>query len=587
MNATYLQSLETSSAAARRLPAVDTWTQPTTHPRARAESPADTEGRRDARHCRHATAHRGAAENATHSPIPDHIPEHVGDEIERTIDPGPSASDGLGRARRHGHALVVGGSIAGLLAARVLSDHFAQVTIVERDWFPDGPEFRAGVPQSRHVHGLLGRGQALMESLFPGLIAELTDAGAAMLAWPADLLQLGLAGWSRRFRTNLTALTLSRHLLEWTIRRRVAALERVRFVTATEVVGLLASPDRRTVRGVRLRRRVRAAPGVTAVPGNEELAADLVVDASGRDSRASRWLEALGYQAPRESRVDAFVGYATRLYRPPGSFAADWRAILMRGIAPRDPRIGLLVPIEGDRWLVTLGGYARAYPPTDDAGFLAFARSLRSRVLYDAISDADPLTPIYAYQRTGNLLRHYDGLARWPERFVVTGDAVCAFNPIYAQGMSVAALDAAALDACLREHWRGAPDRDLSGFARLFQQRLGKVVAGAWLMATGADLRFPTTEGKRPKPTARLFQKYIDRVIAVATEDPHVFEAFMEVNNMLAPPTRLFRPDILPRVLAGLREAPLIEPPAWQAAGPETTLGDQLATQAAPASTPV
>jgi 2-polyprenyl-6-methoxyphenol hydroxylase-like FAD-dependent oxidoreductase len=563
---------------------MDTWTRPTTHARARAESTANTNGRRDARH---ATAPSGAADNATPSPIPDLIPEHTGDDIEHTIDPLPSASDGRGRARKDGHALVIGGSIAGLLAARVLSDHFAQVTIVERDWFPDGPEFRAGVPQSRHVHALLGRGQALMERLFPGLIAELTDAGAAVLAWPADLLSLGPAGWSRRFPTSVTALTLSRHLLEWTIRRRVAALERVRFVTASEVIGLLAGPDRRAVCGVWLRRRVRAAPGVTAVPGDEELAADLVVDASGRGSHASRWLEALGYQAPRESRVDPFVGYATRLYRAPGSFAADWRAILLRGVAPRDPRIGLLIPIEGDRWLVTLGGYARAYPPTDDDGFLAYARSLRSRVLYDAIKNAEPLTPIYGYQRTGNLLRHYDGLARWPERFVVTGDAVCAFNPIYAQGMTVAALDAAELDACLREPWRGAPDGDLSGFARLFQQRLGKGVAGPWLIATSADFRFPTTEGGRPKPTARLVQKYIDRVIAVATEDPHVFEAFMEVNNMLAPPTRLFRPDILPRVLAGLREPPLIEPPARQAAGPETTLGDQLAAQAAPASTPV
>src|SRR5262249_26746522 len=157
------------------------------------------------------------------------------------------------------------------------------------------------------------RGQALMERVFPGLIAELTGAGAAVLAWPADLLWLGPAGWSRRFPTSATALTLSPHLLEWTIRRRVAALGGVRLAGAREVIGRLASPDRRAVRGVRLRRRVRAGPGVAAVPGDEELAADLVVDASGRDSHASRWLAALGYPAPRESRVNAFVGYATRL----------------------------------------------------------------------------------------------------------------------------------------------------------------------------------------------------------------------------------------------------------------------------------
>jgi hypothetical protein len=228
--------------------------------------------------------------------------------------------------------------------------------------------------------------------------------------------------------------------------------------------------------------------------------------------------------------------------------------------------VGLLLPIEGERWIVTLVGYARDYPPTDEDGYLAYARSLRSRVIYEAIKDAEPVTPIYGYLKTDNVLRHYDRLARWPERFVVTGDAVCAFNPVYGQGMTVAAIEAAQLESCLREQRRLAPNGDLTGLARRVQARLGEGVKGPWLLATGADLRYPTTEGRRPSPTARLIQKYIDRVMAVTSEDPGVFAAFWEVVNMQAPPTRLFRPAVLRRVLAGLREAPLIEPPARQIA---------------------
>jgi len=323
-----------------------------------------------------------------------------------------------------GHALVVGGSMAGLLAARVLADHFERVTVVDRDRYPKGPEFRAGVPQSRHLHALLGRGQELLEGMFPGLVAELTAAGAVTIAWPAEALSLAPAGWTRRFPTSVTVLSLTRPLLEWAVRRRVAALGRVRFAEGTEAVGLLADPDRRAVIGARL--RDRGQPDGPAA----ELAAELVVDASGRDSRAPRWLEELGYGAPPETRVNAFLGYATRYYRPPPGFAADWRALYLRGVPPRHPRGGALFPVEGDRWMVTLGGYGRDYPPTDEAGFLAYACSLRSRVLYDAIKEAEPLTPVHGYRRTDNQLRHYDRLARWPERFVVTGDAVCAFNPV-------------------------------------------------------------------------------------------------------------------------------------------------------------
>jgi 2-polyprenyl-6-methoxyphenol hydroxylase-like FAD-dependent oxidoreductase len=482
-----------------------------------------------------------------------------------------------------GHALVIGGSMAGLLAARVLADHFARVTIVERDCFPVGPAYRPGVPQSRHVHGLLARGERLLEGWFPGLTDELTEAGAQTLAAPTDLLWLVDAGWVRRFPSSVTGVTMSRHLLEWAIRRRVAALRGVRFVEAAEAIGLLADPNGDAVRGIRFRRR--GEPGGSrpdlSQEAEEELEADLVVDASGRDSKAPRWLEALGYEAPKETQVNAYLGYATRFYRPPESHKADWRGLMIGAVAPDLPRGGMLMPVEGNQWIVGLSGYGRDYPPTDEAGFLEYARSLRSRVIYDAIKDAEPLTPIHGYQRTSNQLRHFDRLDRWPERFVVTGDAVCAFNPVYGQGMTVAALDAATLDACLRQQRGRTRAANPSGLALAVQKQLGETVKGPWLIATGADLRFPTTEGGRTGLSSRLIQRYIDRVVAVTTEDPAVFEAFFEVVNMLAKPTALFRPSILRRVLDGLREPSLVEPPT---ADMLTTSGERVAARIARAA---
>ncbi len=201
------------------------------------------------------------------------------------------------------HAIVIGGSIAGLVTARVLANYFNRVTIVERDRFPDKPEFRKGVPQSRHLHALLERGQVLLENLFPGLGAELTAAGALNLEMPGDVLLLSPAGWHRRFRPGLKFLCCSRELIEWSIRRRLAAINTVLFLEEHDVIGLLANPDRTCVTGIQFRARNDNAFGDL-----KELQATLVVDASGRNSRAPEWLQALGYSKPQETTINSFVG---------------------------------------------------------------------------------------------------------------------------------------------------------------------------------------------------------------------------------------------------------------------------------------
>ena len=456
------------------------------------------------------------------------------------------------------HAIVIGGSMAGLLAARVLSDHFDQVTIVERDRLPDGPAFRPGVPQSRHAHALLTGCLHLLEQLFPGLGAELDASGAVSGEVPGGALWLTSAGWCRRFRPGLPGLCLSRELLEWHVRRRLMDREgTVRFREEAEVTGLLPSQDRKAVVGVRLRPRGR---GHLSAVDMEELRAELVIDASGRSSQTPSWLEALGYPAPQETHINSFLGYASRYYARPHCSQRDWKVMYIMA-APGAPRGGLILPIEGDRWLVTLAGYGEDYPPTDEDGFLAFARSLRSQVLYEAIKDAEPLSGITGNRHSENRLRHYERVPRRPEGLLVLGDAACAFNPVYGQGMTMAACAATVLDDCLWEQDGRCPSGELKGLAKRFQRRLARSQATAWLMATGEDLRYPTTTGAKPTLSTRLIHRYMDRVIHVSTQNRTVSRVFFEVLNMVTPSTALFRPDVLIPVLLEGGRPRLTEPP--------------------------
>lgn len=441
--------------------------------------------------------------------------------------------------------------MAGLLAARVLADYFETVTIVERDYLPATCQPRRGVPQSYQVHVLLVQGQRILEQLFPGLEAELTAAGAATIDWTSDCAMFGFGGWEPRFKSGLITRTCSRNFLEWSVRNRLAAYSNIRFQENSQVVGLLSNPDQTRVTGVRVHPNYRAQERSVA---ETALTANLVVDASGRNSQASQWLEALGYPVLQETVINSFVGYASRWYqRSDISIAdadADGQSLLVWSKPPNSSRAGMLYPIEGERCIVTLTGVGRDYPPTDEAGFLEFARSLRTPSLYEAIKNAQPLSPIYSYRRTENRLRHYERLSRYPEGFVALGDAACAFNPIYGQGMTVAAMGAVALAQCLAE--QNQQGNELAGLTRRFHQQLAKVNGIAWMMATSEDLRWSTTEGSQPSIINRLMQWYIDRVRSVTINNPKALEAFLEVLHLVKPPTTLFQPNILASVLKQL-----------------------------------
>jgi 2-polyprenyl-6-methoxyphenol hydroxylase-like FAD-dependent oxidoreductase len=444
------------------------------------------------------------------------------------------------------HAVVIGASLAGLLAAHRLAEHFERVTIVERDQLPEQPELRSGVPQARHIHVLLARGQRLLAQWFPGLDDELAAAGASRIDWAADCRWFNFGSWKPRFTSGLTSSICSRELLEWTIRRRVAASSRIRWLTRCDVTGLLTDERQTRVTGVRLRARAGELNDPAEADG---LPADLVVNTSGRDSRAAEWLAALGYPTPPETRINSFLGYASCYYRRPGGWQADWKAMVLAATPPRSSRGAVLAPLEGDRWLVTLAGGARDYPPTDPAGFMDFARSLPAPLLYQTIQNAEPLTTIAGYRRTENLRRHYEKLPRFLEGLVALGDAVCAFNPVYGQGMTVAALGAQALDECLQQQRRRRPDGDLAGLAEQFHRQLGRVVALPWLLATGEDFRYPTTEGGPPSLATRVMRPYLDRVLLSARDNPNAHRAFLEVVHLVRPPSILFNLNVLAPVL--------------------------------------
>jgi 2-polyprenyl-6-methoxyphenol hydroxylase-like FAD-dependent oxidoreductase len=434
------------------------------------------------------------------------------------------------------HAIVIGGSIAGLLAARALSDHFDRVTVIERDALPDKGDFRAGVPQARHLHTLLVRGQHIMEHLFPGFTQDLMDVGAPTALWGKDNAFYTTGGWTPEFDSGIVGNICGRAELEWLVRRRVYAVQNIAFLTECEVHGLLADQAGTAVSGVVVESR--------ADHSRENLSADLVVDASGRGSQAAEWLSQLGYDAPQETVIDAHCGYATRWYERPAH--ADKVAL---GIQPRPKeglyRGGALLEVEGKRWVVTLLGANRDYPPTDEAGFLEFARTLPSPVIYEAIKDAKPISGIRGYQRLENCWRHYERLSRRPENFIVMGDAACALNPIYGQGMSSAALQAEMLGELLRT-WRGG---GLDGFAAQFQKRLATIMQGPWMISTAEDLRYPDVTGAKPNLVTRLSNRYFDLMALAMPYDKVVTTAFFETMNMLRPPTSTMRPAVALRVL--------------------------------------
>jgi 2-polyprenyl-6-methoxyphenol hydroxylase-like FAD-dependent oxidoreductase len=439
------------------------------------------------------------------------------------------------------HAVVIGGSLAGLLSANALTPSFDRVTVLERDTLPLEPNHRAGVPQARHVHTLLIGGHRAIEAQLPGFDAALASCGAPRIDWPQDALVHSQYGWWPRYRSDLVSRFASRDLIEHTIRAMVRENPRISILERTDAVGLIGTADR--IEGVRSRARDGHVSEATV-----EHRADLVVDASGRSSKLNAWLEAVGCQIPADTTVDAHVGYASRLYRPPAGHDPGWKLLLVRNPMP-GTRGGGIYSIDAERWIVTLGGFAGDMPPLEDDGFLGFARSLGVPHLADALESAEPLSEVVGYRRTLNVLHHFDRAKRWPVGLVALGDAVCGFDPVYAQGMSVAARGAQLLGSMVgsTRHTELGPR---------FQASLAAMIRDPWDLAVQEDLRYSGTESTIPRTRLLATRAwYGDRVLRAVVHEPDVHRAFVEVLHLLRPASDLARPGIAARVLRPRRSS--------------------------------
>jgi 2-polyprenyl-6-methoxyphenol hydroxylase-like FAD-dependent oxidoreductase len=429
-------------------------------------------------------------------------------------------------------AVVVGASMGGLLAARILSESFADVVVVEHDLLPVPGVSRRGVPQGRHAHWMLARGWATLEQLLPGLTRDLIERGA-----PTCDIQRDMRWYNDGTRlcpspSNFVGLLSSRPLLEGCIRSRTANHPNVQILEATDAVGLIARGPRVT--------------GVHVVPWgtngtSRPVPADLVVDATGRGTQSLRWLDALGMPRPEEEEVRIAVTYTTRLYRRRAEhLEGDLGEVVGPTVA--NPRMAAILAQESGRWIVSIGGYLGHKAPCDDRGFVEYARRLPVRDIHDVVAHAEPLGEACQFSFLASRRRRYERLRRYPEGYLAFGDAICSLNPVYGQGMTVAALEALVLRECLTE--------GIDGIGPRFFQSAKPIVDIPWSIAVGGDLRLRGVEGRRTAATW-FVNWYLTRLNRAAGHDADLARAFLEVANLVSPPASLRRPGNALRVAAG------------------------------------
>ena len=430
------------------------------------------------------------------------------------------------------HAIVIGASMGGLLAARALADDFETVTLLERDAFPVADVSRKGVPQGDHAHGLLARGRNVIEAFFPGWTDEVVAAGGIVGDLAHDVAWFGHGVALKPEPSDLVGLLASRPLLEGHVRRRLLALPNVRAIENCAVQGLAASADSSTVTGVRVR-----------IEGGAEqtLAADLVVDASGRGSQGPAWLDGLGYARPAEERIEIGLGYTTRLYRRRPTDLGGKVAVVVAGSEP-NWRNGVILFQSEDCWIVSVGGYFGDVAPDNEQMFAAYAGSFPTQEIHDIVAQAEPLSDFRTYRYPANLRRRYERLARFPNNYLVFADAICSFNPVYGQGITVAAQQAMLLREALRT--------GSAGLARRFFTAAAAVIDTPWDIAVGNDLRHPQVKGPRPAKV-KFINWYIGKLHLAAERDGALAKAFLRVANLEAPPQSLLHPWIVARVIRG------------------------------------
>ncbi len=442
-------------------------------------------------------------------------------------------------------AVVLGASMAGLLAARVLSERFGEVVLVERDRLPAHAAPRKGTPHAVHPHGLLARGRQVLEQLFPGFTDGLVARGGLLGDAQADL---GFDAGGRRFATGrigAPALGASRLAIEAEVRARVLTLPGVRMLDGVDALAPALQSGRVTAARWSAREG-RAEP--------QELPADLVMDCTGRGSHLPQWLQAWSFEPPAEERVEIGICYTSAYFERRGRCGIGPgldRVAAFGAVTNEQPRPGVLIAQEpeGDgppRWVAAVGGFRGDHTPATLEAMRERALAIGAPELVKVLHEGVPLGEPMRYQVPFSQRRRYERLARFPQRLLAMGDALTSFNPIYGQGMTVACCEALALGEAL--------DRGLEGLERRFFRAAARIVDTPWQLAVGGDLSIDSVPGPRPL-AVRLVNAYVARLYRVAPEDAAVSTAFQKVVHMLAPPSSLFAPGVLWRVLRGPRAA--------------------------------
>ena len=425
-------------------------------------------------------------------------------------------------------AIVIGGGIAGLLAARVLSNHFEEVILIEKDNYPDDGKIRNGTPQANHVHVLLVKGKEILQDFFPELEMDLIKHGASKIDFLDDSRYRLPSGWAPKFNSGIVTFACTRTLLENTIRRQIQKISKIKIDEGKHVASFVLDGSNKIT--------LKTKEGI-------EIQGDLIVDCTGRNAKTSYWLENVGFPKPKETKIDSFVRYSTRRYIPPKN-DREWKMLVILNKPILNPRIGGIYPIEDGKWLVGLYSIGKNYPPTDEKGFLEFTKHLESMELHDALKDATPDSEIHGYAIQGSRKYHYEEMKEWPENFIVLGDAVSVFNPFYGQGITSAALGAKVLDDMLNN------DKMSKGFTRKFQKRLAKRTLLPWTLGTSEDMRWPTTLGKRPGMITRMVQNHAQNVLLLAPKSTLATKSFLQMMHMISSPMIIFHPVILLQLIA-------------------------------------
>ena len=439
--------------------------------------------------------------------------------------------------------VVIGAGMGGLTAAGALADHFDQVVVLERDTLPSEPTYRAGTPQARHVHALLLSGQRALSELFPGFEQDLARAGAVPLKVGLDV-RMERPGYDPFPQRNLGwfSYAVSRPTIEHAVRRRVESRANTTLRQRCRVRELLGSPDGGAVTGARYENGNGA---------SEMIAADLVVDASGSGALTLALLQSIGRPLPEEITIGIDLGYATCVFAIPDDASTDWKGVMTFGQAPQNSRGGLMLPLEGNRWMATIGGRHGDVPPGDAEGFLTYARALRTPTIYNAISHAKLLDGVARYSFPESVRRHFERLDVFPRGLLPIGDAICRFNPVYGQGMSVAALEAWLLQRLLVR--LGGDSDPIAGLAPTFFAEVQTLIETPWSVAI-LDFVFPDTRGRRPADFETTL-KFGIALTRLAAEDPAVHKLTAEVQNLLRPRSVYRDPALVQRVLAMMPEA--------------------------------